>query len=332
MARLFNKEILRKVIFNLLYYLGIGHLLFLINKLRGRVPILLFHRIDPKADEFWQPIHPKDFEAIILLLRKKYHFISLDDLLQNKSIKANSCCIVFDDGFTDFYQFALPILEKYSIPTTVFLATSCTEKGDLIWTSQLNDILRKSIGKQLDVEIDTQVHSFRLDTPKEREKASMVIQKKLTAIDNESRKEILSNLEKRIGMEKSLTMMNWNEVAETGNRINYESHTKTHPYLPSIKSEVNLEREFLDSKEKLRTHGIQTKYISYPIGGYNSKCIKYAKKHYQAAFAVDNKMVNLKTLRSNGDYIYKIPRFNITDSNPKELFLRINEFHKMLGK
>ena len=91
------------------------------------VQILIYHRILPEIDPFGIDVTPlKRFESQIKYLSSYFNIISVDELLNNftnNTVKKNTICITFDDGYLDNYQYAFPVLQKYNVPATIFLAT-----------------------------------------------------------------------------------------------------------------------------------------------------------------------------------------------------------------
>jgi len=95
-------------------------------------PILLYHRVDDITnDPLMLTVSKKCFEEHLLFLKKNYNLISLKELSQHivsNTLKGNEAAITFDDGYKDNLKNALPILEKYSIPVTIFVSTSLLGK------------------------------------------------------------------------------------------------------------------------------------------------------------------------------------------------------------
>ena len=121
---------------------------------RGQVVILTYHRVvsdQMVRDERIQPgmyVRRQSFEAHITYLRKRFNIISLDELLdlwQTNRLKSHQayCVITFDDGWKDNYQFAFPVLMKYRIPATIFLATDFIGTARWFWPDQLMLLLEK---------------------------------------------------------------------------------------------------------------------------------------------------------------------------------------------
>ncbi len=127
--------------------------------------------------------------------------------------------------------------------------------------------------------------------------------------------------------------MNWDQINKTQSVVDYQCHTMTHPLLGNIDLEEDLEFELNASVRLLEKRiGRSINYISYPVGSYTSKTLVHVKKTYKAGFAVDSQLVSLQRLTKEELYRYKIPRFNVSDENPYELFFRVNGFHKLFKR
>lgn len=87
--------------------------------------VLIYHSITPNV-EATIDVSLENFDAQIqLLLDEGYQIISLAEAVSNKNTNQNkSVVLTFDDGFTDFYENAIPILQKHgNIPATVYSIT-----------------------------------------------------------------------------------------------------------------------------------------------------------------------------------------------------------------
>jgi len=89
--------------------------------------ILAYHRINPWYRKDALTVSPENFEKQIkYLFKKRYKFVSLKNYVSNYSLSTiyYPLSLTFDDGFADNFWFALPILEKYKIPATIFLTAN----------------------------------------------------------------------------------------------------------------------------------------------------------------------------------------------------------------
>ena len=80
----------------------------------------------------------KTFEAQLLLYKKYFNLVSLDDYYQQRFTNDRfNLCLTFDDGFANNYKYILPLLERYQVPATFFI-TGIRDAGyDILW----NDVL-----------------------------------------------------------------------------------------------------------------------------------------------------------------------------------------------
>jgi peptidoglycan/xylan/chitin deacetylase (PgdA/CDA1 family) len=73
------------------------------------------------------------FEWQMKYLKRHHRVVRLDDVVQIAQSKASYpddvVVITFDDGYEDVYRHAFPVLAKYHLPATVYLATSYVETG-----------------------------------------------------------------------------------------------------------------------------------------------------------------------------------------------------------
>lgn len=89
-------------------------------------PILTYHHIGDGDSSSGYYVTAKNFEEQLDWLNNKgYHFISYDKLYEamanGGTLPKKPVVISFDDGVTDQYTTALPILEKYQVPAVFFI-------------------------------------------------------------------------------------------------------------------------------------------------------------------------------------------------------------------
>ena len=89
-----------------------------INGLFSRKAIvLMYHRIAEVKFDPWQlSVTPANFEEQLSVLQNHFNVIPLNDLVSqvnNKKINKDCICITFDDGYTDNFLNALPLMEKF---------------------------------------------------------------------------------------------------------------------------------------------------------------------------------------------------------------------------
>ena len=73
----------------------------------------------------------------------------MDAIAAGRTPPAGTVCITFDDGYRDNLTVAAPILERYRLPATLFLATGLVERGENQWSDTLHSLSRKDLHAQL---------------------------------------------------------------------------------------------------------------------------------------------------------------------------------------
>ena len=115
----------------------------------GNAIVLCYHRVMP--DSFFckhSPLDPlvvsvSNFERQMIYLSKNYNIISFDDLYNTISSTKTPLVITFDDGYLDNLINALPILEKYNIPATIYITTKFLKGDGRMWWYELWDNIEK---------------------------------------------------------------------------------------------------------------------------------------------------------------------------------------------
>jgi peptidoglycan/xylan/chitin deacetylase (PgdA/CDA1 family) len=100
--------------------------------LKRAVPILNYHSIDDstQADPRFKEwvLDPDIFDAHLSYLKSEgYQALTVTDFITHKAnntLPEKPIVITFDDGFADALSHALPILQKYHYPATLYLTTA----------------------------------------------------------------------------------------------------------------------------------------------------------------------------------------------------------------
>ena len=115
--------------------------------------ILMYHSVaqDDEA-RFIEPsnrIAPRLFERQMAFLAAERRVVPLAELVEalgrGESPSAGTVCITFDDGYRDNLTVAAPILDKYRLPATLFLATGYVERAENQWSDTLHAVIDRSL-------------------------------------------------------------------------------------------------------------------------------------------------------------------------------------------
>ena len=98
-----------------------------------QLTILSYHRVLAHCD----PLRPGEVDAVTFdrqmsLLSSCFSVMPLPEAapaLRQGRLPRRACCITFDDGYADNLTVAAPILARYGLPATVFVATGYLDGG-----------------------------------------------------------------------------------------------------------------------------------------------------------------------------------------------------------
>jgi peptidoglycan/xylan/chitin deacetylase (PgdA/CDA1 family) len=103
--------------------------------------VLIYHRVHPRPSPFMiDAVPPARFERQMRHLARAYRPLPLEELAarsRDGTVPRGAVAVTFDDGYADVEAHALPILERYGIPSTVFLVTGCVGTGRIPWHDEV---------------------------------------------------------------------------------------------------------------------------------------------------------------------------------------------------
>ena len=138
----------------------------------------------------------KEIEKLIRIIKKRYHVINLENVLNEEFDKRidqkKIASIVFDDGYKDFKDIALPILIKYKIRPSVYVVTSAVENNIPIWTYKLDKTIAKT--KKINHNEQFKCENYSIKSLSNRIKFANSFKKYLKQVDNSKRESIFRGI------------------------------------------------------------------------------------------------------------------------------------------
>ncbi len=250
----------------------IERLPFLFWPRRQILTTLIFHRVLPLND----PLRPGEpdsarFEQLMGFVSKNFSVLpfpeAVDRLQTGTLLPRRACCITFDDGYADNLTIALPILEKYQLPATVFIATGYLDGGRMFNDAVVDaialakketlDLREINLGvfplvtlEEKRIAIDDILNCIKFSPPEQRERQVAVI---LEVADCGS---LPSNI--------MLTSQQVRELSSSG--IEIGGHTVAHTILTTLDDDRALE-EITTGKHQLEAiTGKPVTSFAYPNG------------------------------------------------------------------
>jgi peptidoglycan/xylan/chitin deacetylase (PgdA/CDA1 family) len=196
------------------------------------------------------------FRRQMELLARKYHPVSLDDVLLflrgEKELPARPVVVTFDDGYADNHDVAMPILNQTGVPATFYATVDCIETGILPWPSRLRHAFLTTQHSQWE-EPGGAVWPLNQDADRQQVflHASDHAAKLAGQLQNQFVHSVETKLEVGPPDPADKLMMTWQQVrglVAKGHLVG--SHTLTHPNMAQIKDD-EAETEMSESKRRL---------------------------------------------------------------------------------
>jgi peptidoglycan/xylan/chitin deacetylase (PgdA/CDA1 family) len=123
-----NREGLKALFFTLLRVLGEERRLY--RRIRRARPLVVLnpHQVRPEPNPFWSPLHPRLFEELLRFVSGRFFVTTFANAHQNDTDRP-SLILSFDDGYHDYLEHAVPLLEKFGLPSNQNVIGDCVVTG-----------------------------------------------------------------------------------------------------------------------------------------------------------------------------------------------------------
>ncbi len=266
--------------------------------------ILIYHSIPTAQEALWMDpsncISAENFEQQMHFLSQYREVISIESLTQkiecNEPIRRGTVAITFDDGYRNNFTVAAPILAKYNLPATIYLATDYINKEQNQWVDTLYAAFRTCSHYNLDLSDRDrfELGCWNLRDEAQRQQAYRKISHHLIEADVISRQQLLAEIDRQlapIAYAPRLTL-NWEEIRQSQQQypnLAWGVHTAHHLDL-SIHSDQAAHEMALSMEHMLAATGIRPQHFSFPYNRYNAQsqgAVKAAKLSSAVAIAED---------------------------------------------
>ena len=236
--------------------------------------ILMFHRVrELKKRAICYNDHlsvsPDFFDTLLMSAKKAgYSFVSLDELvelIEKKKRFSKVLALTFDDGYKDNLVNALPVMEQYNAPGTIFCATGLMTGEFPLWW----DLLEEYILSDDTVKTVRRIPQTARTTG-EKEQLFLSIRQELLLLTAEEQENYFfhsgylpETLKDRFNEEMiSKEML---ETYRDSKLVSFGSHTHSHLSCGALDRE-NFAAELTHSLKILRSCGVDIKHFAYPYG------------------------------------------------------------------
>ena len=283
----FFKQAIKKWIARILFSTGllrtIGFLRIHLFR-RPALIILCYHRITEDAFQISpQCVLLSDLENQAAFFSKQCDIWPLSNVLDylegDLRLRRDTVVFTFDDGYADNYEYAFPILKKYRIPATFFVAAEPLIDRKPYWFDQLADLLNRvgpdrifplSAGHPA---LSDLFETYRTDDVPGRKRIAGKIFTYLKNLPEEERARIIASFP---GQDDVLSgrseppqsrMMTVEQILEmTREGYDIGGHSVTHPVFSKL-DDRRLREEIEGALSALAGLGIKAATFAYPFGG-----------------------------------------------------------------
>ena len=233
-----------------------------------------------------------EFEIFLKNLLKTGNAISMDQVFhfcKGKKIPSKSFAITFDDGFQNNYNVALPILEKYNVPATIYITTDFVDRNLMSWIDRIEWAFENK--KNFKIKLPWELKYLEVSSTEEKIRILDDIRNNVKNNYNIEPNSFADDIQTQLNFPKTKSnvsqldqKLSWQEINVLSNNplISIGGHTHSHTIM-SFMSRGDLRIEISKSLSLLKTRGgILTNHYSYPEGkkfSYNDKVIKELKNH-----------------------------------------------------
>ena len=252
---------------------------------RGRTPlvILAYHRIagierpqDYPLDLGLVSATPEEFDAHMRAVREYANVVSLDQVADavthGRALPPRAVAVTFDDGFSDTFELAFPVLQRHAIPATIFVSTALVESDEPYWFELTAHLMLRVPARAIvfdecpaGLPAADDIAARRMAIARVHQLLKGCPEPRRHQLVDEWRRRFAGHLEARaLELCRPISKSQLLTMAAAG--IQFGSHTVSHPNLALAPDEL-IEGELRQSREYLtRLLGRPIRSLAYPFG------------------------------------------------------------------
>lgn len=227
-----------------------------------RLRILGYHRIDGRS-----------FEAHLRFLTRHYRIVTLHEahrmLARESPLQPEALALTFDDAHRSFYTQVYPLLRRFGVPATLFVATDYVGTGKFYWFDLVDAILDRTT--ESEIRIGDEVYPITRD---DRAGSKELVKNRLKAMPEARKSAALEALVARSGFPgvqpvEEARVIEWTDAAEmlASGLVDIGAHSCSHSILTRVPLAV-ARREIGESRRILQQRlGVPVDFFAYPNGG-----------------------------------------------------------------
>jgi peptidoglycan/xylan/chitin deacetylase (PgdA/CDA1 family) len=264
-------------------------------KREGKVAIMNLHRVSIERSDYWPPLTPSLFEDFLRFVAANFEVVRIDHLEKARSNKPLAV-LSFDDGYYDFIEYALPLIEKYRLPVNMNVIPQCAISGQPIWNVRLYDFLQSSSRDEVNrLAVPGFDRKLASDDASAKVRYGVALSHYLKNRPRAERIEILKSIEDRLNRDhgKTTRMMTTADIRELAGRVQIGAHSYSHESMAFesddfFGSDVEHCREYFENYLQ-----IPLSIYAFPNGSYRPEQIAVLRsKGVEKILLVDERLAD----------------------------------------
>jgi peptidoglycan/xylan/chitin deacetylase (PgdA/CDA1 family) len=293
---------------------------------RGNLSILFYHRARAVPDPILHDeIDAATFEQHMAMLAADFNVLPLGEAcarLMRGVLPSRAACITFDDGYADNERTALPILKRFGLPATFFVATGFID-GGIMFNDEVIEAVRHAPPGMHDLS-QLGLGRYELGDSSSRRAAINAIIGRIKYLPVGKRNELVEDLAAALhSMSPGDLMMRPAQIKRLYDEgMEIGGHTVNHPILAALDAEEALD-EIIGGKRRLEEIcGAPVTLFAYPNGkpgrDYGLRDVELVR---QAGFKAA--VSTLDGVAHRASDVFQLPRINPWERSPRRLGVRL---------
>lgn len=259
---------------------------YVVRRIRNPgLSILMFHGFTSRAHTGMENssglhLHTAAFDSLCRRLASSYHVLPLpeaaDILRRGGNMPRRSVCLTFDDGYESNHLLALPVLKKYCLPATVFVATDFVNNGAPLWPDRVEYALHRTALTEFNGVIAGGQMRIPLRTLADKQSAAGRLCALLKTVPQEELHDRVTAIEQTLGsalggnpMPDIYRPLDWTQVRALAGSglITIGAHTHTHRIIGRCTKEETIDEEIRACRQLIASGaGVEPEIFAYPNG------------------------------------------------------------------
>ena len=249
--------------------------------------VLTYHRVDePEANPALYPglisATPDAFDQQMSYLAANYHVVSIQEVLDacrtGVALPPRSVLVTFDDAYCDFAVHAWPIMKRYRLPATLFVATAFPDHPErTFWWDRLYHAF-STTGRRDELVVASR--RFPLETAAQRSQACARLMSYVKTLPHQAAMTLVDQICDELGSQQfEPSILGWEALRQLVREgVMLGAHTRTHPLLNRVSLE-EVQAEAVGSLRDLeREVGVVPPIFAYPSGAFNSEVVRVLER------------------------------------------------------